>query len=161
MLSSFLKRRKFLGGLMLGLLLSQLFNPTILAEEDESITIQWRVPREQVPTVRDNLEFQGEIIPDKSTIEDDRGLPLIYIFVGVVTLDSVAKTVLDIYKDAKYGGVIIRRDEKGELLIENNPSLDKGTIVIDQGDDVKVVFEENEQPQEIKLLEALIPLIKK
>ena len=93
MFSFSLKRRRFLGSLIVGLLGIQLFNQIILAEEDESITIQWRVPREQVPTVRDNLNFQGEIVPDKSTIEDDRGLPLVYIFVGVVTLGSVAKTV--------------------------------------------------------------------
>ncbi len=161
MFSFSLKRRRFLGSLIVGLLESQLFNQIILAEEDESISIQWRVPREQVPMVRDNLNFQGEIVPDKSTIEDDRGLPLVYIFVGVVTLGSVAKTVLDIYKDAKYGGIIIRRDEKGELLIENNPSLDKGTIIIDQGDDIKVILKEDNQPKSTELIESLTPLIKK
>ena len=79
----------------------------------------------------------------------------------MVTLGSVAKTVLDIYKDAKYGGVIIRRDEKGELLIENNPSLDRGTLIIDQGDDIKVIFKENDQPKATELIESLTPLVKK
>ena len=79
MFNLILKRKEFLRGLIIGLFGSQLFKQIVLAQseddEDELATIQWRVPREQVKTVREELNFKGEIIPDESTIEDDRGLP--------------------------------------------------------------------------------------
>lgn len=157
-----MNRRQFLGGLIIGFFGSQLFKQTILAQtEDELIDISWRVPREQVQTVRDELNFEGKITPDLTTIEDDRGLPLIYILIGLVTLSSLAKTLLDIYKEVEYGGVLIQRNNKGELEIQNNPALSSGTIIIDQGDDVKIVFEEKDKPQTIELIEALKPLLKK
>ena len=121
-----IKRRAFLSGLVGVILVHKLFEARLLAQENETVTIKWRVPREQVPIVRDDLSFQREIIPDKSTIEDDRGLPLVYILIGVVALRSLAKTILDIYKDARYGGVIVKKNEKGEIVIENDPRLGTG-----------------------------------
>jgi hypothetical protein len=118
------------------------------------------VPRKQVKTVREELNFEGKIIPDLSTVEDDRGLPLIYILIGAVTLTTLAKTLLEIYKDAKYGGVIVRRNEKGKLEVENDPALSSGIIIIDQGDDVKIIFREKDEPKTQELIEALTPLVK-
>jgi hypothetical protein len=78
-----------------------------------------------------------------------------------VALGVLAKTLLDIYKDLKYGGIIIRRNKKGELLIENDPRLDHGTIIVDQGKEVKVIFKEKDQPQAKDLIDALAPLVKR
>jgi hypothetical protein len=99
-------------------------------------------------------------IPDKSTITDDRGLPLIYILIGAVALGQIATTLLEIYKDTKYGGVIVRKNKKGELLIENNANLERGTIIIDQGNEVKIIFKEKNDPKATELIQALTPLIK-
>ena len=74
-----IKRRDFLGGLVGVILAHQLLNRKLLAQENETVEIKWRVPREQVRMVREDLNFQGQIIPDRSTIEDDRGVPLFYI----------------------------------------------------------------------------------
>ncbi|MGK7932233.1 MAG: hypothetical protein AB4041_12475 [Microcystaceae cyanobacterium] len=156
-----IKRRDFLSGLIGVILVHQLFNRKLLAQENETVTIHWRVPREQVPTVRDDLNFQGKIIPDESTREDDRGLPLIYILIGAVALGSLAKTLLDIYKDARYGGVIVQKNDKGEIVIENDPRLDKGTIIVEQGDEIKVIFKKKDDPQTKELIEALTPLVTK
>ena len=52
---------------------------SVRGQETDSVDIQWRVPREQVRTVEEELNFDGEITGDKSTIEDSKGLPLIYL----------------------------------------------------------------------------------
>lgn len=156
-----IKRRYFLSGLVGVILAHQLFNVRLLAQENETVKIKWRVPREQVRGVEKDLNFQGEIIPDKSTIEDDRGLPLIYILIGGVALGSLAKTLLSIYKDARYGGIIVRKNEQGEIVIENDKRLDKGTIIVDQGEEIKVIFKDKDDPKTTELIEALRPLVAK
>lgn len=157
---SIIKRRKFLVGLVLSLFFHRLSNQSVSAQESQSVNIQWRVPAEQVNTVREELNFEGQVIPDKSTITDDRGLPLIYILIGAVALGQIATTLLEIYKDTKYGGVIVRKNKKGELLIENNANLERGTIIIDQGNEVKIIFREKNDPKATELIQALTPLIK-
>ncbi len=136
---SIIKRRKFLVGLVLSLFFHRFSNQSVSAQESQSVNIQWRVPAEQVNTVREELNFEGQVIPDKSTITDDRGLPLIYI-------------LIEIYKDTKYGGVIVRKNKKGELLIENNANLERGTIIIDQGNEVKIIFREKNDPKATELI---------
>jgi hypothetical protein len=157
---SIIKRREFLGGLALSLLFHRFSNESVSAQESQSVNIQWRVPTEQVNAVREELNFEGQVIPDKSTITDDRGLPLIYVLIGAVVLGQLAATLLEIYKDAKYGGVLVHKNKKGELLIENNASLERGTIIIDQGNEVKVIFKEKNDPKATELIQALTPLIK-
>lgn len=156
-----IKRRNFPGGLAGGLVAHPVLSRAVWAQAEETVTIQWRVPREQVKTVRQDLDFQGEITPDESTIEDDRGLPLIYVFVGVAAVGALAKTLLDIYKDARYGGVIVSKNEQGKVVIENDPRLEKGTIIINQGDEIKVIFKEQDNPQATELIKALTPLVGK
>ncbi len=156
-----IKRRDFLGGLVGVIITHELLNRNLLAQENETVKIKWRVPREQVRMVREDLNFQGQITPDRSTIDDDRGVPLIYILIGLVSLEPLAKTLLNFYKDARYGGIIVRKNEQGEIVIENDKRLDKGTIVIDQGEEIEVIFKENNEPQATELIKALTPLVKK
>lgn len=157
---SIIKRREFLGGLVLSLFFHQFSKESVAAQESQSVNIQWRVPTEQVNTIRKELNFEGQVIPDKSTITDDRGLPLIYILIGAVALGQIAATLLEIYKDTRYGGVLVHKNKKGELLIENNVNLERGTIIIDQGNEVKVIFKEKNNPKATELIQALTPLIK-
>jgi hypothetical protein len=46
------------------------------------------------------------------------------------------------------------------LLIENNANLERGTIIIDQGNEVKIIFREKNDPKATELIQALTPLIK-
>ena len=131
----------------------------VRSQESESVDIQWRVPREQVREVREQLNFQGKITGDPSTIEDSRGLPLIYIFVGIVTLGQLAKTLLEIYREVN--GAIVVRSENGKLQIENDPRFSSGTIIVQQKDKVEVTFRDKDNPSPSDLIKALEPLLKK
>ena len=161
MFNSQVTRRNFLAGLILGLTATQVPLGSLYAQETESVRINWSVPSEQLSAVREDLNFGGQVIPDETSREDGRGLPLIYILIGAVTLGQLAKTLLEIYKDSKYGGVVLRKNKKGELVIKNEPSLERGTIIIEQGSEIKVIFKEKEDPKAEELINALTSLVKK
>jgi hypothetical protein len=59
---SIIKRRKFLVGLVLSLFFHRFSNQSVSAQESQSVNIQWRVPAEQVNTVREELNFEGQVI---------------------------------------------------------------------------------------------------
>ncbi|MGB5634982.1 MAG: hypothetical protein WBM86_19675 [Waterburya sp.] len=152
-------RRIILTGFM-AMIFARLFPERLaFSQETDSVNIQWRVPREEVRTVEDELDFGGEITGDKSTIEDSKGLPLIYIFAGVVAVGQLARTLLQVYRDVRYGGLVVHSKD-GEVLIDNDPRFSSGTLIIIQGDEVKV-FQDKNQPQTTEVIDALKPLMKK
>lgn len=161
MSGSVIKRRKFLGGLALAIFGSPLLSTLVSARQEETVTIEWYVPTKQSVDIQESLKFKGTAIPDKSTRENGRSPALIYILVGAVALGTLAETLLKVYKDWQYGGIIVSKDKKGKLLIKSDRSLDSGTIIIDQGKDVKVIFKEKDQPKAKELIEALSALEKK
>lgn len=136
----------------------------VQGQDTNSVDIQWRVPREQVRTVEEELEFDGEITGDKSTVEDTnvedtKGLPLIYIFAGVVAVSQLARTLLEVYRDVRYGGIVVHSKD-GKVLIDNDPRFSSGTLIIIQEDEVKVI-QDKDKPQPTDVINALKPLLKK
>ena len=156
-----MNRREFFGSLVLALLSHPFFSTLVAAQQAQSATIEWYVPNEQSVDIQESLEFKGQAIPDESTREDDRSPALIYILVGAVALGTLAETLLKVYKDWKYGGIIVTKDKKGKLLIKSEPSLDRGTIIIDQGKEPKIIFKEKDEPKYKELMDALSALEKK
>ena len=156
-----IKRREFLSGLALAVFLSPFFSALVSAKQEQAVTIEWYVPNEQSVDIQESLEFKGQAIPDESTRENDRSPALIYILVGAVTLGTLAETLLKVYKDWKYGGIIVTKDKKGKLLIKSEPSLDRGTIIVDQGKEPKIIFKEKDEPKYKELMDALSALEKK
>jgi hypothetical protein len=75
-------------------------------------------------------------------------------------INTPAKTLLEVYRDVKYGGIVVRR-ENGKLQIENDPRLSSGTIIVQQKDKVEVTFREQDNPSPSDLIKALEPLLKK
>jgi len=104
MFNSQVTRRNFLAGLILGLTITQVPLGSLYAQETELVKINWSVPTEQLSTVREDLSFNGQVIADKTSMQDDRGLPLVYILIGAVTLGQLAQTLLEVYKDSRYSG---------------------------------------------------------
>jgi hypothetical protein len=160
MVNSQVTRRNFLVGLILGLVVTQVPLVSLYAQETESVRINWSVSSEQLSAVREDLNFSGQVIPDETSREDDRGLPLVYILIGAVTLGQLAQTLLEVYKDSRYSGVVVRKNKKGELVIKNEASLERGTIVVEQGSEVKVIFKEKDDPKAGELINALTSLVK-
>ena len=109
----------------------------------------WRVPVAHFQTVRDQLRFEGHVETEK----DSRGSPIVYIFVGVLLLPYLANALLALRRDIIHGGLVI--DTRGsEIVIDNDPRLDGGVIVVVTEDKV-YYFERDEIIEPDKLLAAL------
>ena len=96
------------------------FDPQV---KNELVPFRWEVSAADVDTVKNSLQFQGEIKPDTDT----KGAG--FILVGVVLLVVLAKVVLDLVRSMKYGGIIMDA-RGGEILIKNDVRLPAGVIVI-------------------------------
>ena len=76
-------------------------------------------------TVKNELHFEGGITREK----DAKGVPLVFIFVGVVLLPYLAKAVLTLRREIVHGGIVI--DTRGEKIdIDTDKSLPGGVIVV-------------------------------
>jgi hypothetical protein len=113
---------------------------------NESVRIEWGVPRDLVAEVRDELHLDGTITGDKTTASDSKGLPLIYIFAGFVSLPSLVSAIRTAIRDVTCGGVVVE-ETGGELAIRCEPSLGVGTVVIRDAQGTRIErFEEVREP---------------
>lgn len=101
-------------------------NPGLAEGSDQTVTqIRWRVPVAHLDTVRSNLHFEGTV----TNHTDEKGVPLTFVFVGLVLLPYLAEAVLALRREIVYGGVVI--DTRGaEIAIDHDKRLDSGVIVV-------------------------------
>lgn len=142
-----------------GLLLAlapALFLPVHAMAADRA-AIDWPVPRALVAELRDEMDFAGEDIePDLASVDDTRGLPLIYLFVGLVALPDLVRGIQAAVRDVTCGGVLVEESDDG-LDIRCVPALGVGTVVVRQRDGVTVERFEQVDSQ-APLLEAITKL---
>ncbi len=127
---------------------------------ETTVDILWRAPSRQSVGIQKELNFEGSVTADRATQVDGRSPALIYILAGIVSVDVLIRTLLSVYKDVRYGGIIIRRGEGGKLLIANDRKLPGGTILVDQGNQGIQVLNARSQPGSDELLQAVTPLLK-
>ena len=110
---------------------------------------QWRVPIAHFETVNQELVFDGEIKQEL----DAKGVPLLYVFVGVALLPYLAKAIIALVKDIIYGGVIV--DTRGETIkIYTDKSLPTGATVVVRKNET-IIIERNEITGPTELIEAI------
>jgi hypothetical protein len=131
-----------------------LFAPSAAGRE-QLVPIIWYVPAEKTISIQASLGLAGSAIPDVSTKDDSRSPAAIYILAGSVALTTLCETLLKVYKNWRYGGLLIRRDNKGGLELINVPSIESGTIIVDQGNNVKVILREKDGPDLSVLMDSL------
>jgi hypothetical protein len=120
------------------------------------LRIRWHLPRDKVKVVRKSLRFDGDVIPDTESATDTKGLPFLYYVLGVVLIPYLADAVLEVYRDYKFGGLVVRVGDD-EVLIGNDPRIDGGTIVILDDNGIEIFNQRNiEDPTE--LIKALSEL---
>lgn len=147
-----LSRRRFAGALLLGGAVKSI-SPLIAlaaAADDSPRKIRWRVPVAHVETVEENLQFEGTVTAEK----DEKGIPLLFIFVGTVLIPYLADAVLALRREIVYGGVVI--DTRGsEIVIDNDKRLDAGVIVVITPDGTDI-YERDEFGDPSELVAALL-----
>lgn len=127
-------RRGFIGTAMLAI--AGCLPAVRRGHAEQTTAIVWNVPRNQVTTIRETLDFNGTVTPHGNSTSHTRGLPLLVIFAGIVSLSSLANALASVYRDIRYGGVVVSAHD-GKLEINNDPRLSGGTMIV-YGDGVEV-----------------------
>lgn len=147
-----LNRRRFLEVILIGTIIKLVSPDASLAASDENIPrkFRWRVPKAYFHTVNEKLRYDGQVTPEK----DEKGLPFVFIFVGLVLLPYLANAVLALRREIVFGGVVI--DTTGpEIMIKNNKGLDAGIIVVKSSSGTKI-YEREEITNPSELVAALL-----
>lgn len=129
-----MRRRTLIQGA--GLAIAALLIGLRRGHAEPTAAIVWNVPRNQVPAIRETLDFNGTVTPDSHSPGNTRGLPLLFIFAGIVSLSSLANALASVYRDLRYGGVVVSARD-GRIEINNDPRLSGGTMIV-YGDGVEV-----------------------
>jgi hypothetical protein len=125
-----------------------------------TVNILWRAPSQQSLSIRRQLNFMGSVTADSTTETDGRSPALIFILSGPVTLERLATTLLTVYTQEGYGGIVLQRDSTGQLLISQQTSWPDGTIVIDQGSQGVTRFNARSKPGKQDVMQAIQALMK-
>jgi hypothetical protein len=154
-------RAPFIVGVLFSLLLQ---SSAVLGADPISgrtVDILWRAPGRQSIAIQKELAFDGSVMPEGASQSDVRSPALIYVLVGIVSIDLLVKTLMSAYKEVRYGGIVVRRGADGRLQIENDKRLAGGTILVDQGKAKEVrIFRASDKPGSGELLEAITPLLR-
>jgi hypothetical protein len=120
------------------------------SQEKTPRKIRWRVPIAHLDTVKENLRFDGTV--EKET--NEKGLTLVFIFVGTVLLTYLADAVLALRREILYGGIVI--DTRGsETKITNDKRLDAGVMVVISPSGTEL-YERDEIENPTELVAALL-----
>lgn len=119
----------------------------LLAAEDTPgpVKFRWRVPVVHKRTVEESLRYEGTVEEE----QDKKGV-FVFVFVGVVLLPYLAKSVLELTRQVEHGGVIV--DACGEEVdIATDKRMPSGMVVVRscEGADVKVHRDEIEAPSQL------------
>jgi hypothetical protein len=120
-----------------------------IRESAGSVSFEWRVPVAQYDLVKSNLQFDGDI----KTESDTKGLPFVFIFIGLTLLPSLADAVLKVRNKLIRPGVKIDARDK-DVKVEIDPSLPKDTILTVDGTGAKL-YDRDEIPDAETLVQTL------
>lgn len=148
--------KRLLAGFMV--CLAMLVNLTPLkAETPQTAAVTWHVTSEQLNVLREELKLKpSQIIADPKSVADDRGLPLVYIVTAAVLLPDLARALVDVYKDIRYGKLIISQDAAGKITIQHDPKSSNAELVfIDANGGHEIVERNTSTLDATSLLEKL------
>jgi hypothetical protein len=127
------------------------------AKPKEKTKIIWRVPTERLSTAKRYIRQPDSVVPDPESQTDTRGLPVIMIITAVALLPQIADAILRVYRDYRYGGVLITR--KGEALdVSTDLRIPSDTVIVQSPDGTKIYERKNSGTGELK--EALATLLR-
>jgi len=127
---------------------------TAFADVDRIVQIYWEIPKERESDAK-------AVLQDGLTMKDDangqRIAPLV-IIAGAVALTYIVHSAIELYKDARYGGVVLSAKD-GVLEISNDPRLPGGTVVVNNNNNIQVL--QTTRQNEGEVVSKLAPLLQK
>lgn len=96
----------------------------------DSIEVQIIIPVVLLRTLQEDRSYsQLAVKGDATTVDPTRGLPLIYVAAGLMLLPELARSLVALYRDYKYGGTLIEV-RNGKFYITQDDRLDADTIIV-------------------------------
>jgi hypothetical protein len=119
------------------------------ADTGPKVSFQWRVPVAQYEAVKTTLHFTGTIDKER----DKKGLPLVFIFIGVTILPYLADAILKIRQKLVQPGLKI--DARGaDIKIDIDSNLPRGTILLVDTSGAKIF-----EPDQISTSTELVKIL--
>jgi hypothetical protein len=109
-----------------------------------------RVPTEGLSTAKRYLGSTESLEPDVGSGTDTRGAPLIFIITAVALVPQIAEAIVRVYRDYRYGGVIIGVGDNGVLNISTDQRIPASTVVVQAKDGVKIYERKNPEADDLK-----------
>jgi hypothetical protein len=114
-----------------------------------------RVPEAYKATVERALDYEGDV----SQETDAKGLPLVWVFAGLVLLPKLAQALMELRRDIVHGGVVI--DLRGEVVsIETDKQLPSRVVLVIDPDGKTHLYERGQLGSEADMVKALSGLAK-
>lgn len=128
-----------------------------LAQSNASgIAFQWKVPGERLQQAREATKLSvNQIYGDESSVDHTKGLPALYVIAGIIMLPELAKALMDVYKDWKYGSMVI--DSRSDsLVIYHDPQGRADTTIVKSRDGTVLLYENRNSFDATKWLQLLL-----
>ena len=101
-----------------------------LARAAEGVEVTWQVPAARLSQAVETSGFPlDRVEADAASMEDTKGLPLLYLLVGVMALPALAQGLVSVYKDFAYGMTIV--DASGKTVqITHDPKGSADVLIV-------------------------------
>lgn len=154
-------RRLWVVSLLFGVAAGPL--PLWAADTGQVVELEWSVPEARVDRARDDLRFrEDQVKRGNRTVDETRGMPLIYILVGAASLIELSRALYDVYSDIKAqdeGATIIDATGK-KLVITHDLKGPAGKILVRQPGGKVEVHDGRKGYDSAKWLELLGAVVK-
>jgi hypothetical protein len=107
------------------------------ADADVKARFEWHLPSEQLGTAERYLGAPESIKPEPHSATDTRGLPLLVIITAVALVPEIAEAIVRVYRDYKYGGVIITSKD-GKLDIRTDSRLSASMVIFKSANGIEI-----------------------
>ena len=140
-------------------LLSSIF--PVRAQSEKEFKLTWTVPSNRVAIARASVNFKADQVRgDPASETDSKGLPLLYILIGVALLPEIAKGLVTVYKDWENGATIV--DATGDrLTITHDPQGSSDVTVVKTDGGKVAVYDNRKSFDAAKWVEILTSATKK
>ena len=132
-----MNRRSVLAAVLSPAAYSSLHRLCWAAEADVQARFEWHLPSEQLGTAERYVGKPESITPEPHSATDTRGLPLLLIITAVALVPEIAEAIVRVYRDYKYGGVIITSKD-GTLDIRTDPKLSSSMVIVKSANGIDI-----------------------
>lgn len=94
-----------------------------------AVQFEWEMPRRHAGRAAEYLGVSPDHIRPSPNADAGRGGPILVIIIAAVLLITLARSIVAVYRDIRYGGLIIQDTDRG-LLIRHDRRIPGHVVII-------------------------------